>query len=82
MNDHHTTLGAKFLLFINWLAAFLGLGTFAGFVNVTVGMLSAAWLIVQLVTFFRYDLPTKRARLATATALLTDIHNAEQRELE
>lgn len=46
----------------NWLAAALGIGTFAGMVNVLVGVLSGAWIAMQLYGYLRYDLPVKRAR--------------------
>ncbi len=47
----------------NWLAALLGIGTFAGMVNVLVGLLSAAWLTYQLYVAIKFELPIKRARL-------------------
>ncbi|MBO9679579.1 MAG: hypothetical protein J7556_15155 [Acidovorax sp.] len=56
--DHAMT--AKSL--INWLAAVLGIGTFVGLVNVVVGVLSAAWLTVQLYGYIKHELPMKRMR--------------------
>lgn len=47
---------------ISWLAAFLGIGTFLGFVNLAVGLLSATWLLVQLYGYIRHELPMKRMR--------------------
>lgn len=47
---------------INWLAAVLGIGTFVGLVNVVVGVLSAAWLTVQLYGYIKHELPMKRMR--------------------
>lgn len=47
---------------ISWFAAFLGIGTFLGFVNLAVGLLSAAWLLVQLYGYIRHELPMKRMR--------------------
>lgn len=47
---------------ISWLAAFLGIGTFLGLVNLAVGLLSAAWLIVQLYGYLVHELPMKRMR--------------------
>ncbi|VUZ27563.1 Uncharacterised protein [uncultured Comamonas sp.] len=47
---------------ISWLAAFLGIGTFLGLVNLAVGLLSAAWLVVQLYGYIRHELPMKRMR--------------------
>ena len=47
---------------ISWLAAFLGIGTFLGVINLAVGLLSAAWLTVQLYGYIRHELPMKRMR--------------------
>ena len=42
---------------INWVAAFLGIGTFLGVVNLAVGVLSAAWLTVQIYGYMVHELP-------------------------
>ena len=47
---------------INWVAAFLGIGTFLGVVNLAVGVLSAAWLAVQIYGYMVHELPMKRMR--------------------
>lgn len=47
---------------INWAAAFLGIGTFLGVVNLAVGVLSAAWLAVQIYGYIKHELPMKRMR--------------------
>lgn len=47
---------------VNWLAALLGIGTFLGFVNLAVGVLSAAWLAVQIYGYLVHELPMKRMR--------------------
>lgn len=47
---------------VNWLAAFLGIGTFLGMVNLAVGVLSAAWLSVQIYGYLVHELPMKRMR--------------------
>ena len=47
---------------INWVAAFLGIGTFLGVVNLSVGVLSAAWLTVQIYGYMAHELPMKRMR--------------------
>ena len=39
---------------INWLAAGIGLGTAVGVVNLGVGLLSGAWLAVQLYNWFTF----------------------------
>ena len=46
----------------NWVAAFLGIGTFLGVVNLAVGVLSAAWLTVQIYGYLVHELPMKRMR--------------------
>lgn len=57
---------------LSWLAAILGIGTFAGLVNVAVGLLSATWLAYQLYVAIKYDLPVKRAKLAAARRGMID----------
>lgn len=47
---------------VNWVAAFLGIGTFLGVVNLAVGVLSAAWLTVQIYGYMVHELPMKRMR--------------------
>ncbi len=47
---------------INWAAAFLGIGTFLGVVNLAVGVLSAAWLAVQIYGYLAHELPMKLMR--------------------
>ena len=44
---------------VNWVAAFLGIGTFLGVVNLAVGVLSAAWLTVQIYGYMVHELPLK-----------------------
>ena len=56
--DHTVTVKSV----INWLAAFLGIGTFLGLVNLAVGVLSAAWLTVQIYGYIKHELPMKRMR--------------------
>lgn len=51
---------------VSYIAAGLGIGTFMGLVNVTIGVLSAIWLAAQLYGYIRYELPTKRYRRAEA----------------
>ena len=47
---------------VNWVAAFLGIGTFLGLVNLAVGVLSAAWLSVQIYGYLVHELPMKKMR--------------------
>lgn len=56
--DHALTVKAV----VNWLAAALGIGSFLGLVNLIVGVLSGAWLAVQLYGYIAHELPMKRIR--------------------
>lgn len=51
---------------VNYVAAVAGIGTWLGFVNIVVGILSAGWLSIQLYGYIKYELPHKRARLIAA----------------
>jgi hypothetical protein len=62
MNDH-ATLWGKVVKALDWIAVVLGIGTVVGLVNLVVGVLSGAWIAVQLYGYWRYELPMKRARL-------------------
>jgi len=66
MQDHHNTTFETFKSFVSYLAALLGIGTVAGLVNLSVGVLSACWLAYQLYVAIKYDLPLKRAKLKAA----------------
>lgn len=66
MTEHQDHLTPAVKTFVNWLAAILGIGTFAQLVPIVVGVLSSAWISVQLYGYLRYDLPAKRAKLAAA----------------
>jgi hypothetical protein len=61
--EKHEALVPHVKTIANWFAALLGIGTFAGMVNVLVGLLSAAWLTYQLYVAIKFELPIKRARL-------------------
>jgi uncharacterized membrane protein YGL010W len=67
VNDH-ATLWGKIIKTIDWIAAVLGIGTVVGLVNLGVGVLSAAWIAVQLYGYWRYELPMKRAKLKRVLA--------------
>ena len=56
--DHALTLKSIF----NFVAAFLGIGSFLGVINLAVGVLSAFWLGVQLYGYLAHELPMKRMR--------------------
>lgn len=51
---------------VNYVAAAAGIGTWLGFVNIVVGVLSAGWLTIQLYGYIKYELPHKRAKLIAA----------------
>jgi hypothetical protein len=55
---------------INWLAATLGLVSVTDLIPIFVGVLSAAWIVIQLYGYLRYELPFKRAKLAAARKAL------------
>jgi hypothetical protein len=61
--EKHEALVPHVKTIANWFAALMGIGTFAGLVNVVVGLLSAAWLAYQLYVAITIELPIKRARL-------------------
>lgn len=71
MNEHDHFI-AHLKTIANLLAAMLGIGTFAGLVNVLVGILSASWLMYQLWVSIKYELPIKRARLKAIREGLKD----------
>lgn len=62
MSQNHDNLIVSVKGALTWLAAFLGIGTFLNFVNLVVGMISAAYVAVQLYYFIKYDVPIKRAK--------------------
>lgn len=66
MNDHQKTTLELVRDLISYIAALLGIGTFAGLVNVGVGLLSTCWLTYQLYVAIKYDLPVKRVKLEAA----------------
>jgi hypothetical protein len=48
---------------INTAAAFLGISSFLGLINLAVGVLSVLWLCVQGYGYIKYELPAKAERL-------------------
>ena len=74
---------------ISYLAAFLGIGTFLGFVNLVVGLLSAGWLFIQIYGYIVHELPMKqinkklkRIELEKALALDNKVCNSESQYYE
>lgn len=66
MTENHNTTLDVLRLIASYLAALLGIGTFAGLVSISVGVLSACWLSYQLYVAIKYELPIKRAKLEAA----------------
>lgn len=62
MQDSFQDQAHTIKLFVNYIAAVLGIGTFLGFVNLVVGMLSASWLAVQIYGYMVHELPMKKLR--------------------
>ncbi len=60
----HSWLSSKVAAFVSWISAVLGLGTALGIVNLTVGVLSALWLLAQLWNYFTYTLPRNRREIS------------------
>jgi hypothetical protein len=79
--EQHDSVVPHVKTIANWLAAVLGIGTFAGLVNVLVGLLSASWLAYQLYVAIVYELPIKRARLAAIRAGRKDPDPTDQAPL-
>lgn len=63
---------------VNYVAAILAGGSFLGFVNLAVGVLSALWLTAQLYGFIKYEIPRRREQ-REITAMEKEIR---RRELE
>lgn len=53
---------SPFVKAINYVAAFMGIGTFLGMVNLVVGVLSALWLGIQFYGYVKYEIPFKRTK--------------------
>lgn len=70
--DIHVWLSSKVSAGASWVAAMMGIGSALGWVNLTVGVLSALWLMVQLWNWWAYVRPMAKARLA-------DLHVAAAR---
>lgn len=62
MQDSFQDQAHTIKLVVNYIAAVLGIGTFLGFVNLVVGMLSASWLAVQIYGYMVHELPMKKLR--------------------
>lgn len=64
MGDHTHNSWIKVAL--DWLAALLGIGTFAGLVNIVVGVLSGLWIGIQVYGWFKYTRPIQKAQARAA----------------
>jgi hypothetical protein len=69
-------LATKTAALVSWLAALLGLGTPMGWINPTVGVLSACWLVVQLWNYFKYTLPLNKAKLEARNKATKELSDA------
>lgn len=54
---------------LTWIAAALSAGSFLGFVNLVVGVVSAVWVIIQLIDYVRYKRPVIKAEHAKLKAI-------------
>lgn len=80
--EQHDHLALRAKAIVDWIAAVLGLGTIAGLVNITVGVLSACWLAYQLYVAIVFELPIKRARLQAIRSGLSDPQPSDRSPLE
>lgn len=55
MDDLHQNTMHKLLDFLSWIAAIVSMGAALGWINIAVGVLTAAWLATQLYRFWRYE---------------------------
>jgi hypothetical protein len=53
-NDLHEWLSSRAAGFFSWLSAFLGIGTFMGFINTVIGVMSAIYLVLQIWNYFAH----------------------------
>ena len=75
-NDIHEWLSSKAAAFFSWLSAFLGLGTFMGFINTAIGVMSAIYLALQIWNYFvhtraknKLELEVLRMRIGESAGL-------------
>jgi len=54
------TLGGRIVDAVSWVASALSMAAALGFVNLTVGLLSAAWLATQIFRFWRFEVHALR----------------------
>ena len=69
LDDFHAYLSSKLAIMLSWLAAAAGIGSFVGWVNVAVGVLSAMWLAVQIWNWWTY---TRKVNQATLKKLMAE----------
>ena len=61
--DLHAWLSSKLANFISWVSAALGVGTFLGYVNIVVGVLSAVWLGISVWNYFTHTRPKNKLEM-------------------
>lgn len=54
-------VAAKTCQFGSWLAAFIGLGSVLGYINIFAALASAFWICLQIYGYFKYTLPRMKA---------------------
>jgi hypothetical protein len=68
-----STLGGRIVDAVSWVASALSMAAALGLVNLTVGLLSAAWLATQILRFWRFEVHALRQarRQAVTEPVLT-----------
>ena len=66
-----STLGSRISDAISWVASAISMAAALGFVNLTVGVLSAGWLATQIFRFWRYEVHALRRARQQATTVPT-----------
>jgi uncharacterized membrane protein (Fun14 family) len=61
--QQHAAEPGPVIKIVNAVAAGLGISSFLGMVNLLVGVMSVAWLILQGYGYVKYELPMKREKL-------------------
>ncbi|MFZ5548088.1 MAG: hypothetical protein ACOZJX_05285 [Pseudomonadota bacterium] len=63
------SLGSRLADAISWIASAISMAAALGFVNLTVGVLSAGWLATQIFRFWRYEVHALRRARQQAAAV-------------
>lgn len=68
LSDLLGTLGGRIADAVSWIASALSMAAALGFVNLTVGLLSAGWLATQIWRFWRFEVHALRQARQHAAA--------------